>query len=79
MPVLTLDEEAIERIEAVGSGALELLQALPAGQREALAARVVGERSYTEIARELHCSESVARKRVSRALATLRARLKETG
>jgi RNA polymerase sigma factor (sigma-70 family) len=79
MPVLSLDEEVIERIEAVGSGALELLKALPADQRDAVTARVVGERSYAEIAQELRCSESVARKRVSRALATLRARLKEAG
>lgn len=78
MPVLTLDEEVIDRIEAVGSGALELLKGLPADQRDALTARVVGEHSYAEIAQELRCSESVARKRVSRALATLRARLKET-
>jgi RNA polymerase sigma factor (sigma-70 family) len=79
MPVLTLDEEVIERIEAEGSGALELLKALPDDQRDALTARVVGERSYAEIAHELRCSESVARKRVSRALATLRARLKDAG
>lgn len=77
MPPLTLDDEVIERIEAAGSGALELMKALPADQRDAVSARVVNERGYAEIAREMECSESVARKRVSRALAALRGLLKE--
>jgi RNA polymerase sigma-70 factor (ECF subfamily) len=79
MPPLAIDDETIARIEATGSDrqALELLGELPADQREAVRARVVDERSYGEIAVELRCSESVVRKRVSRALATLRARLKE--
>jgi RNA polymerase sigma factor (sigma-70 family) len=79
MPPLALDDETIARIEAAGSDerALKLLGELPAEQREAVTARVVDERDYREIAGELRCSESVVRKRVSRALATLRARLKE--
>ena len=77
MPVLSLDDEVIERVEAAGTGALELLDGLPADQREAVIARIVEERAYSEIARDLDCSESVVRKRVSRALATLRVRLKE--
>lgn len=49
-----------------------LAVSLPADQFEALRARVIDERSYREIARELRCSESLVRMRVSRALRTLR-------
>ncbi len=79
MPVLALDDDTIERIEAATSDtrALELVEQLPSDQRAALTARVLEERDYGEIAREMHCSESVVRKRVSRGLATLRTRLKE--
>jgi RNA polymerase sigma factor (sigma-70 family) len=79
MGVLAIDDELIERVEAAGSdhSALELLAQLPPDQRTALRARIVDERGYGEIAHELQCSESVVRKRVSRGLATLRARLKE--
>ena len=48
---------------------------LPPDQLEALRLRVIDERDYDEIARELRCSEAVVRKRVSRGLATLRARV----
>ena len=37
------------------------------------------ERDYDDIARELRTSEAVVRKRVSRGLAGLRARVKEDG
>lgn len=79
MPVLTLDDDLIARVEAAGEQqrAVELLGELPVDQRQAVTARILDERPYSEIARELQCSESVVRKRVSRALATLRARLKE--
>ena len=79
MPRLALDDETIARIEATSSDpqVLELLGELPADQREAVTARIVDEREYGEIAGDLRCSESVVRKRVSRALATLRSRLKE--
>jgi len=78
-PVLDLDDQLIERIEAAGADdrAVGLLGQLPASQRDAVTARIVDERGYQEIADELKCSESVVRKRVSRGLATLRARLKE--
>jgi RNA polymerase sigma factor (sigma-70 family) len=80
MPPLALDDELIERIEATAGDpvVLELLEALPADQRYAIQARVVDERGYGDIAEELHCSESVVRKRVSRALTTLRTKMKES-
>ena len=73
MQPIQLDEEAIEILEKIASApALELLETLPAGQREAIQAHYLDERGYPEIAEELHCSESVVRKRVSRGLAALR-------
>lgn len=79
MPLLALDDVLIERLESVAAdtGALALLDQLPARQRHAVTARIVDERGYGEIAHELRCSESVVRKRVSRGLASLRAKLKE--
>jgi RNA polymerase sigma factor (sigma-70 family) len=55
----------------------ELLSELPAPQRQAILARVVEEQSYSEIAADLKCSESVVRQRVSRGLTQLRARYSE--
>jgi DNA-directed RNA polymerase specialized sigma24 family protein len=40
-------------------------------------ARVIEERPYEEIASELRCSESVVRKRVSRGVQSIRARIRE--
>jgi RNA polymerase sigma-70 factor (ECF subfamily) len=81
MDAIVLDDEAIERIEALASldvSAIVLVDALdelPPEQRAAVHDRVVLERSYGDIARELSTSPLVVRKRVSRGLATLRARL----
>lgn len=47
--------------------------------RGAVHARVIEERDYADIAQEMRCSEAVVRKRVSRGLAALRARMEETG
>ncbi len=79
LPVLALSDETIERIEtsAADSRVLELLEGLPDAQRAAVRARVVDELGYDEIAHELRCSPSVARKRVSRGLASLRSMWKE--
>jgi RNA polymerase sigma-70 factor (ECF subfamily) len=55
----------------------EQLIVLPALQRRALEARVLEDKSYRQIAREESVSEQAVRKRVSRALATLRSRLEE--
>lgn len=51
---------------------LRLADELPADQFDALRARVLDERGYTDIATQLQCSPAVIRKRVSRAIATLR-------
>jgi RNA polymerase sigma-70 factor (ECF subfamily) len=78
MPRLVIDDEAIEWIDALASAdprVLTLLAQLPGEQRLAIEARVLEERGYGEIATALRCSEQVVRKRVSRGLAALRARL----
>lgn len=80
MTPLVVDEEAIERIEAVASldgTAIELLGELSPAIRDAVSGRVLAEREYRELAETLACSESLVRKRVSRGLARLRARLEE--
>jgi len=84
MEPVPLHDGDLERVEALadlaagGADALAaLLEALPATQREAIVAHVLDERDYPQIARELRCSEAVVRKRVSRGLASLRARLEE--
>lgn len=84
LPRLELDDEALERViviagaSAHGARAVAALEDLPADQREAVEARVLAERDYPEIAARLRTSESVIRKRVSRGLAGLRARMEET-
>jgi RNA polymerase sigma-70 factor (ECF subfamily) len=55
----------------------ELLSRLAPEQRRAVEARVIADQSYAEIARRESVSEQVVRKRVSRALATLRSRFQE--
>ncbi|HET6505681.1 MAG TPA: sigma-70 family RNA polymerase sigma factor [Baekduia sp.] len=75
MERLALTDADLERIEALTGD--ELVAALPADQRAAVLARIVDERDYEEIAGTLETSALVIRKRVSRGLATLRARLEE--
>ncbi len=55
----------------------ELLAGLSPGQRRIVEARVIDDQSYAEIARQESVSEQVVRKRLSRALAALRARSQE--
>jgi RNA polymerase sigma factor (sigma-70 family) len=72
---LALDDRDLQRVEELMAGTdLEatLAQLLPAAQLQALRARILDERDYAQIACELRCSEAVVRKRVSRALRTLR-------
>jgi len=77
IPRLALDDEALERVEAAGTGGhvAGLLYELPTDERDAVQARVVGEREYAEIARDSATSEAAIRKRVSRGLARMRGRL----
>jgi RNA polymerase sigma factor (sigma-70 family) len=75
---LVIDDHDLERIEELISATdlvSTLAAQLPPDQLEALNARVIDERDYDEIAAALHCSQAVVRKRVSRALRTLRAAL----
>ena len=74
---VALREESVARVEASASDdwVAELLERLPTDQRDAIVARILEDRSYEDIASELSTSELVVRKRVSRALATLREQL----
>lgn len=74
LPALVLDDHAAEIIERL-SDCESVLEELPEEQREAVRARVLDERSYSEIASELECSEALVRQRVSRGLRNLRIRL----
>ena len=72
---LALDDRDIQRIAEIAEAAdlAETVRAtLSATEYEALHARVVEEESYAELALRLQCSEAVARKRVSRAIAHVR-------
>jgi RNA polymerase sigma-70 factor (ECF subfamily) len=72
---LVLDDADIQRIEEVAEAAdlADTVRAtLSPADYEALRARAVDEESYSELALRLRCSEAVARKRVSRAIAHMR-------
>jgi RNA polymerase sigma factor (sigma-70 family) len=72
---LTLDDDDLQRIVELidcTDVAERLAEQLPREQFEALRARICNEQEYAEIAGELRCSQAVVRKRVSRALQTLR-------
>lgn len=66
------DLVAVEDAAADADLLNQLRDRLPPDQLEALTARVIDGRDYAEIARQLQTSQSVVRKRVSRALAHLR-------
>jgi RNA polymerase sigma-70 factor (ECF subfamily) len=63
----------LELAASAEGAAGRLLAELPADEQAAVRARVIDERDYSEIARELGCSELVVRKRVSRGLSRMRA------
>jgi RNA polymerase sigma-70 factor (ECF subfamily) len=77
MERLELSDEDIARIDmlAEDTTAGELLGQLGPDQSRAIRAHVVDERSYAEIAASEQVSEAVVRKRVSRGLAAVRARM----
>lgn len=83
IPRLELSDEQLERIEMLAScqplAAIlaESLAALPPEQRAAVHGRIVQERDYRELAAAGAIAETVVRQRVSRGLATLRARLQK--
>lgn len=64
------DLEAIDRRRSIDLDAA--LQHLPADQRRLVEQRVIEEQPYAVLAATVGCSEQVVRKRVSRALASLR-------
>ena len=77
---LTISDETAEILESLqrqaqGGHALERLRNLSPDGREAIEAYVLDDRDYNDIARELNCSPSVVRKRVSRGLSALRGQL----
>lgn len=74
---LGMRRPALDASELEPEGAGEQLIILPVVQRRAIEARVLEEKSYGQIAHEESVSEQVVRKRVSRALATLRSLLEE--
>jgi RNA polymerase sigma-70 factor (ECF subfamily) len=81
MARLELEDVALEQVEAAACAELvrvdirEGLAALPADQREAVALRVLLDHPYADVAATTGVSEAVVRKRVSRGLSALRARL----
>ncbi|MDA0183374.1 sigma-70 family RNA polymerase sigma factor [Solirubrobacter phytolaccae] len=77
---LVLDDVDIQRIEEVAEAAdlaETVREALSASEYEALRGRAVDEESYAELALRLRCSEAVARKRVSRAIANVRTMMRD--
>lgn len=78
---LELDDAGLAQVESAASAELirvelrEGFDALPPDQRDAIALRVLLDHEYAEVAGATGSSEVVARKRVSRGLSALRARL----
>ena len=77
MEPLALDDEALRRVEGTDARLLALVEGLPPELRDAVRARVMDEKDYREVAARLQVSEALARKRVSRGIAALRARMQE--
>jgi RNA polymerase sigma factor (sigma-70 family) len=85
VPPISLDDEDLERIEAlidfeaIGRAVAAAFSELTPDQRRALTLRVIEGRSYADAAAELSCSEQVVRARVSRGLRRLATRLELGG
>lgn len=72
------DLDLVERLADDGAlGVSALVDQLREPERDAVRSRIVLQRSYSEIASELQCSELVVRKRVSRGLARVRKELEQ--
>jgi RNA polymerase sigma-70 factor (ECF subfamily) len=73
-------EEDLRSIEWLAGdvAVTSLMEDLPEDQRHAVTARVLQERTYEDIAGELQISTAGVRQRVSRGLAALRGRARET-
>ena len=79
MEPLVLDDEVLARIDELGDEtALRALATLPNEQARAVRGRVIDEQDYEELARQLECSASVVRQRVSRGLRALRGEVEPT-
>jgi RNA polymerase sigma-70 factor (ECF subfamily) len=74
---IEFEDEELERVDRLGARVHELLAALPQNQADAIRARILDDQPYDVVALRLRCSELVARKRVSRGLATLRTIVEE--
>jgi len=69
-------DEDVEMITLLGrDAAYQLIDELPQEQRDAVRAHVLEDRAYVDIAHDAQTSEAVVRKRVSRGLGALRARM----
>ena len=85
MPERSLPPEDYERIEdlvdfaPIKDALVEALETLSVDQREALRLHVIGGLAYSEVAKQLACSEDNARQRVSRGLRRLAIVLQERG
>lgn len=82
MRSVEVDDRDLDRIAEISAETdllEELASRLDPDQFQALRARVLEGREYADIAAELRCSESVVRKRVSRALGVLRRAREATG
>ena len=76
MERLDLNDGDIARIERLADVSVSsMVEVLPLDQRVAITAHVADGQGYDELAREMHTSEAVVRKRVSRGLAALRQRI----
>jgi RNA polymerase sigma-70 factor (ECF subfamily) len=78
MARIEIDDEGLARVEEWRTQDLRIaLLSLPVAEREAVTRHVMAEEPYPLIAASIGCSEEVARKRVSRGLARLRAFLQD--
>ena len=75
-----ITDEALTAIQELREcGLLALLDELPVDQREAVRARIIDEVDYVDLAASLAITPTVARKRVSRGVASLRRRAQLIG